>query len=369
MEILEKAKVLSSSGRYDSCGPKMCEVKVDSGLGGIYYAKAEHKSCKIFKTLMENSCSFDCKYCGNARGCTKSKASYEPGELAKVFNHLQTTLDVNGLFLSSAVAGDPDRVTEKMIEAVRIVRQENKFNGYVHFKVLPGTSYELIKQAAELSDRMSINIEAPNREALNELSSCKEYRTDILKRQAWISRLGLESGQTTQMIVNRLSTDKDILRMADWEYTNLDLRRMYYSAFRPVAGTPLEDEKAEPLFRQNHLYNADFLIRQYDYSVKEFNGIMDEGMLPNEDPKLAIAKASFDGAVDINEAGFEELIRIPGIGPKTAKRIVDSREAGSTGNGGKITKYEQLKRFGGWIERAKPFIEVDGKRQTMLMEF
>ena len=361
MELLEKAKILSNSGQYDSCGPKMCEVKVNSGLGGVYYAKAEHKTCKIFKTLMENSCSFDCKYCANRSGCSKTKASYEPRELAKVFDYLRRKERVQELFLSSAVAGDPDRVTEKMIEAVKIIRNDYRFYGYVHFKVLPGTSYELVKQASELSNRMSINIEAPNKGVLSELSSCKDYKIDILKRQAWISRFELSGGQTTQMIVNKLATDKDILRMVDWEYEAMKLRRVYYSAFRPVAGTPLENEKAEPLARQNHLYNADFLIRQYGYEIQEFNNIMKNEMLPGEDPKVAIAKANFEGAIDINQASFEELVRIPGIGPKTARRIIDSKE--------KITKYEELKKFGGWVERAKPFIEVDGKRQTMLGEF
>ena len=142
MEVFEKIRVLSGAGEFDSCGPKTCEVKVEEGLGGIYYAKAEHKTCKLFKTLMDNSCSFDCKYCGNAKGCAKNKASYEPKELADVFMHLHKKIDVNGLFLSSGVAGDPDKVTEKMIEAVKILRKNYDFNGYIHFKVLPGTSYE-----------------------------------------------------------------------------------------------------------------------------------------------------------------------------------------------------------------------------------
>ncbi len=361
MDILEKAKILSNSGQYDSCGPKMCEVRIKSGLGGIYYAKAEHKSCRIFKTLMENSCSFDCKYCANRSGCSKQKASYEPRELARVFDYLRKTEGVHELFLSSAVAGEPDRVTERMLEAVRIIRGDYHFRGYVHFKVLPGTSYELVRQASELSNRMSINIEAPSRAVLSELSSCKDLRTDILKRQAWISRLGLSGGQTTQVIVNNLASDSELLRMADWEYGKLGLRRVYYSAFRPVEGTPLGGEKAEPMSRQNHLYNADFLMRAYGYEKQEFEKIMEDGMLPNEDPKAAIAMADFDGAVDINQASYEELIRIPGIGPKTAKRIVESKE--------RITKYEELQRFGGWVERAKPFIEIDGKRQSMLCEF
>jgi len=358
MNVLERAKVLADAGRYDSCGPKGCEVKVLAGLGGIYHAKAEHKTCRLFKTLMDNNCSFDCKYCQNASGCDNKKASYTPEELATLFNYLHKHFKVDGLFLSSSVAGDPDEVTERMIEAVRIIRQKYGFNGYVHFKVLPGASYELIKRAAELATRMSINIEAPNETILEELSSCKDYKTDILRRQEWISELNLSGGQTTQVIVNDMATDEEILRMLDREYKKFDLRRVYFSGFKPIKGTPLENEKPCPLHRQNLLYKVDFLMRVYGYGIEEFKLIMEGGMLPYEDPKLALAKATFDSPIDINEASYEELVRIPGIGPKAARKIVESK--------GKITSYRELKGLGVWVKRAKPFIEVNGKKQTML---
>jgi len=360
VNTLEKARILGDAGRYDSCGPKACEVKVENGLGGIYHAKAEHKTCRIFKTLMDNSCSFDCRYCSNAAGCSKNKASYEPEEVAGLFDYLVKNLAVEGLFLSSGVSGNPDKATEKMIEAVKIARTKYRFRGYVHFKVLPGTSYELVKQASELSNRMSVNIEAPNSSIMQELSGCKDYSIDILRRQRWISKLGLGGGQSTQMIINDMSTDKDVLKMSDWEYEKLDLRRVYYAAFRPVKGTPLENEKATPLTRQNRLYNSDFLMRDYGYKLKELYEIMDEGMLPREDPKLALAKATFDRPLDLNEASYEELIRVPGIGPKTAKTIIL--------NGG-VKKYEELHKLGGWVKRARPFIEINGKRQSMLGDF
>ena len=144
-------------------------------------------------------------------------------------------------------------------------------------------------------------------------------------------------------------------------YNSFKLKRMYYSAFRPIKGTVMEKEKPASFLRQNRLYNVDFLMREYKYRLKEFSSLLDNDMLPSEDPKLALAKANFDGAIDINEASYKELIRIPGIGPCTAKKIVTSKQP--------ITRYRQLHEFGGWIKRAKPFIEVDGKRQKMLMEF
>jgi len=359
MNILEKAKVLSKAGHYDSCGPKMCEVNISNSLGGIYHAKTEHETCRIFKTLMDNNCSFDCKYCGNANNCTKKKAKYEPKELGTLFNYVNKNLQVNGLFLSSAVAGNPDKVTEKMIESVKLIRTKHRFKGYVHFKVLPGTSKELVKQASELSNRMSINIEAPNKDIMTEMSNCKDYTNDIMKRQRWMTELN--QNQTTQVIINEFSTDKQVMKMMDFEYKEMNLKRVYFSAFRPVKGTEFENNTPGSITRETRLYNVDFLLRSYNYKTTEFKEIMDNDMLPREDPKLALAKANFDSPVDINESDYDELIRVPGIGPKTATRIIHSKQ--------KITKYEQLHKLGGWIKRAKPFITIDGKRQKMLSEY
>lgn len=361
MTLLEKVNLLGEAGRYDSCGPKACEVQVTRGLGGIYSARAEHNSCRLFKTLLDNKCSFDCKYCPNAKGCGRRKASYQPAELARLFDLLHTHLKVDGLFLSSSVAGDPDEVTERMLEAVRLLRNKYAFHGYVHFKVLPGTSYELIKQASELATRLSINIEAPNKRVLAELASCKDLKNDLVRRQHWISKLNVAGGQTTQLIINDLATDKDILQMVDWEYQTMQLKRVYFSAFKPVKGTPLEHEPPGSVLRQHRLYNVDFLMRVYGYQLKEVAAVLNDGMLPREDPKLVLARATFDAPVDINEASYEDLIRIPGIGPRTARKILTRK--------GEITRYEQLQQLGGGLKRAKPFIELNGKRQTVLGQF
>lgn len=361
MTLLEKVNLLGAAGRYDSCGPRACEVQVTRGLGGIYTARAEHKSCRLFKTLLDNDCSFDCKYCPNAQGCGRRRASYQPAELARVFDLLHRHLKVDGLFLSSSVAGDPDEVTERMLETVRLLRHKYAFHGYVHFKVLPGTSYELIKQASELATRLSINLEAPNRHVLAELAPCKDFTNDILRRQRWISQLTVPGGQTTQLMINDLATDKEILQMVDWEYRALHLKRVYYSAFKPVKGTPLEHETPGSVLRQHRLYNVDFLLRVYGYQLSEFEPVLHEGMLPREDPKLALARATFDAPVDLTEASYEDLIRIPGIGPRTARKLLTRK--------GKITRYEQLQQLGGAVKRAQPFIELNGRRQTVLSQF
>ncbi len=358
MGILDKVRLLAESGRYDSCGPKSCEVKITKGLGGIYNAKSERKDCTLFKTLMTNSCGFDCKYCLNPK--CKNKVSYEPEELASLFMNLVRNYDVHGLFLSSGVAGDADKISEKMIKAVRLIRFKYKFRGYVHFKILPGVSYEIVKQASELANRLSINIEAPNSSVLSELSTSKDFKIDLLKRQAWISHLS--NNQTTQMIVSNHATDKDILKMMKWEYEKLKLKRVYFSAFKPVPGTDLEKEPEVSNKRENHLYNSDFLIRKYGYSFKEFNSILDEGMLPNADPKLAMAKVDFN-SLDVNDASYDELIRVPGIGLKGAKKIVEQRKKE------KINSWKVLGKLGVIQKRAGAFLKVNGYRQKMLGEF
>jgi predicted DNA-binding helix-hairpin-helix protein len=272
-------------------------------------------------------------------------------------------LDVNGLFLSSGVARDPDYETSRMIDAVKLVRQDFGFKGYIHFKVLPGVSRHLIVEASKYADRMSINVEAPNKSILSQYSTCKDFRNDILKRQSWIQSIHPKSGQSTQVVLSNISTDKDILKLMRYEYEYMALKRVYYSSFIPVPGTALENEPAEPKIRESRLYNVDFLIRLYGYKYKEFLQIMDDEMLPRTDPKLALAKFSFERPLDINESSYGDLIRIPGIGPKTASAIL------ARCKNGKIDSYAQLDALGATVERAKPFISLNGMRQSSLGEF
>jgi len=361
MNLIQKARLLADGGKHDTCGFKACEIKINNSLGGIYHAKAEHKTCRIFKTLMNNTCKFDCKYCSNANCGAKQKVAYKPEELAGIFDHLNKKLNVSGLFLSSGIGTDPDRETERMIEAVRIVRKKQKFRGYIHFKVLPGTSYHLVKHAAAYVNRMSVNIEFPNKSIMSEFSSCKDFKTDILRRQAWLSHLNLSGGQTTQLILSDHVTDNDVLKMMRWEYDALDLRRVYFKSFMPTKGTPLENEKPGSMLRQNNLYHVDFLVRQYGYSFKEFQQIAPEGMLPSEDPKLALAKLTFDRPVDINDSSFEELIRVPGIGPVTAKKLCEHKK--------QINSFKELQQIGVRLKTARPFINVNGSHQKMLSAF
>jgi putative DNA modification/repair radical SAM protein len=373
MNTLQKVEVLGQSAKWDSCASSSSnrKVKTKDRIGnaagcGICHSFTEDGQCiSLWKTLYSNACSFDCKYCANSSGCNKNPARFEPEEFAKVFMSLYIRNYVEGLFISSAVEKDSDKTTENMIEAVDLIRNRYKFQGYIHFKVLPGTSYDLIKHASEFADRMSVNLEAPNSSRMSEISSVKDYKVDILRRQAWLKRMKLPSGQTTQLVVGGSDeTDLEILKMIDWEYENIQLKRGYYSAFTPVPKTPLQFKDRTPLLREHRLFNIDFMLRKYNIPLKEFREIMDNEMLPRIDPKVALARHFFDSGVDLNQADWNDLIRVPGIGPRSAHRILELQK-----NHVKINKKVQLKNIGVVLKRALPFITLNGKRQKMITEY
>jgi len=375
MEILDKIRILGDAGKYDTCASSSSNRKTttndrigNAASAGICHSFTQNGRCvSLFKTLYSNSCIYDCKYCSNST-CAKKKSqkvSYTPEELAKTFMSLYVRNYVEGLFLSSGIVKDPDKTTEDMLTTVQLLRDKYKFHGYIHFKVIPGVNKHLLKHASEFADRMSVNLEAPNKSRLSEISSNKDYKIDIIRRQRWVKQFKLPAGQTTQYVVGGSDeTDIEILKRTRWEYENVSLRRAYFSVFLPVRGTPFQNKTPEPLLREHRLYNIDFMMRQYKIKLKEFSSIMQDGMLPKDDPKLLLAKQTLTKPVDVNESSFEQLIRVPGIGPTSANRILRLQK-----NKQKITKYETLHSMGIVLKRAKPFIKVNGRAQTHLGRF
>ena len=373
---LNKVRELSDAGRFDLCSScttpeyrqKYTEDAItQASLGGIYHAHiTDGKTVPIFKTLMSNSCTHDCNYCTNSTNCKnkKQKSMYSPDELAKVFNHLRKNNQVHGLFLSSGIVKDADFTTERMIDAVKIVRNKFNFKGYIHFKALPGVSFDLLKEAKNYATRMSINLESTSKERINELTSIKEYKSDILRRQSWIKKLQPNGGQTTQMVIGGAGeTDWEVMKMMKWEYENMKLHRMYYSTFTPVKNTPFEDKTAAPKWRGNRLYNVDWLYRVYNYDFKELKELLTDEMLPNQDPKITHAKMFLEKPVDISKANYEELIKVPGIGPKTARNIIQRR------TNSRSFRRQNLHQCGAILHRADPFIKVNGWSQKSLAAF
>lgn len=370
-----KIRMLGSGGKYDVCQSSNCgsgprpergPIGASSSFGVCKSATPDGRTVCLLKTLLTNKCVHDCKYCENA--VPGPRAEFEPQELAKLFMGLYLQNRVEGLFLSSGVCGDADRTAERMIEAVSLVRNKYQFGGYVHLKVLPGMSYEYVKQMSELADRMSINIEAPSHQQLSEIAPNKDMNNDIIKRQDAIrefdSKGHLSAGQTTQLIVGAADeTDSDILKMMDWQYKNQNLKRIYFSAFGPCPNTPFSSKKATPLSREHRLYQTDWLLRVYKMPVREITGALGEdGNLPNADPKTVLAVNNGLKPVDVNTAQYKELLRVPGIGPQSASRILALRRAQK-----RITSYKELHNIGVVLKRASPFIKVNGWTQARLI--
>ncbi len=373
---LNKVSALGEATKHDVCASS-ATPRVVKGLdrignassGGICHSFTPDGRCvSLFKTLFTNNCDQNCSYCPNSKKCNSSGKtySYTPEELAEITLSLYQSNYIEGLFLSSGISGDEDIIMEKLIESVRLLREKYKFEGYIHLKILPGSDKDYIKRCMEYADRVSLNIETSSKTRLQEISSTKDYQYDILRRQRYIRDLmddtNLPSGHTTQTLVGAAGeNDKEIFESMIREYRRMDIKRMYYAAFTPVEDTEFEGKENVPETREHRLYQTDWLFRVYDLSPREINLAFDgEGFLGDRDPKLKIARRIFDDAVDPNEASYERLIRVPGIGPKSATRIVKSREKE------KISKRRELDKLGVVLKRARPFLELNGWKDTTL---
>lgn len=377
-----KIEILGDASKFDVCASMASPRSVsrinrigNPNRAGICHAFAPDGRCiSLFKVLMTNQCLYDCKYCVNNCGNAKTKVIFEPEELARAFMGLYIRNYVEGLFLSSGVWKSATDITEKIIEALSLIRNTYHFQGYMHIKILPGTDKEYIRQIMELADRVSINVELPGPSRLSEVSSMKSYETDILACQKHIHNYFKEglspAGHTTQFIVGTTTeSDHEIIERLHWEYSTLELKRVYFSGFTPIKGTPLGHKKVlekKGRKRENYLYRLDWLYRRYNYGIERIFSIMDEnGMIPlGIDPKISLALKDDLFPLDVNEASYEELLQVPGIGEISSRRIINLRK-----NNKKISNYGDLQRVGVVVKRAKSFITVNGRRQTRIKEF
>jgi len=320
-------------------------AKWDRAVVPIYEAAARGRCVPLLKTLLTSHCKNDCKYCAFRAERKCLRTAWNPQKLAEITMHLWSQGKIRGLFLSSSVAKDPDHVTEKQLEVLNNLRSMG-YSGYIHLRIMPGTSRHYIKEAVRLTDRVGVNLEAPNSDIFDELCPDKGgFKEAILKRLDWIieevislkrkgevkgrkfgfSRAGID----TQLIVGAVE-DNDLqhIRTTEWLYKKLGLRRVYYSGFEPIPQTPLEKRPTCPPWREYRLYQASFLIRDYGITSKELETILnDKGFLPNMDPKRVLAKINPEiFPVDLNTASFHEIVRIPHVGPTTAKKILEARK-------------------------------------------
>ncbi len=362
---MDKLSTLAAAARFDVCGCGGRGYAAGSPLSFIYQASLPGGGCiSLLKVLLTNVCVNDCAYCVNQVGRDIPRCSFQSEELARLFVELYTKRLVQGLFLSSGIGPDASRTMESMIKVVEILRQRYGFRGYIHLKILPGAGFDYIEAGCKLASRVSVNIEAPTAHHLARLSHKKDLLHGILERMRWVKQLVSQddslvpSGQTTQFVVGAAGeTDRDILHTTQTLYGDIGLRRVYFSAFRPIRDSRLEGLQPAPPIREHRLYQIDWLHRIYGFAYSEIELALDKNdNLPlGKDPKLVIARQQpWLFPVDINMAAYKELLRVPGIGPASAKKIIETRQERS------ITSVQQLKRMKVVTGRALPFIRFKG---------
>ena len=379
--IEEKLRILSDAAKYDvSCSSSGSSRKnVNNGLGnaainGICHSwSADGRCISLLKILMTNYCIYDCKYCINRKDNDIERAILSLDEIVKLTINFYRRNYIEGLFLSSGIIKSADYTMELMIAVAKKLRLEEKFNGYIHMKVIPGASRQLINEIGLYVDRVSVNIEFAENTALKLLAPDKKP-TDISTSMGLIRKNMIENaedkkifkstpsfipaGQTTQMIIGASGeSDYAILARSENLYKNFDLKRVYYSGYVPVnkSGILVSTEQAVPMIREHRLYQADWLLRFYDFKADEILDEKDPFVDSLLDPKTNWAiKNSHFFPIEINKASYKDLLRVPGIGVTSAKRIVMTRKYSTI-------RYEHLKKLGIVIKRAKYFIVVNGE--------
>jgi len=378
--IDEKLRILSDAAKYDvSCSSSGSSRKnTSNGLGNAAYSgichswSADGRCVSLLKILMTNYCIYDCKYCISRKSNDIERAILTPDEIVRLTMNFYRRNYIEGLFLSSGVIKNADYTMEQMIAVAKKLRLEENFNGYIHMKVIPGASRELIHEIGLYVDRVSVNIELAENKALKLLAPDKKP-TDISTSMGLIRKNQIQNteekklfkstpsfipaGQTTQMIIGAGGeSDFAILNRSENLYKNFGLKRVYYSAYVPVNKSGiLANTNAVPMLREHRIYQADWLLRFYNFKAEEILDEKNPFIDPLLDPKANWAVQNWHlFPMEINRASYKDLIRIPGIGVTSAKRIVMARRHN-------VIKYEHLKKLGVVIKRAKYFITVNGE--------
>ncbi len=380
MDIVKKVELLSTSAKYDvSCSSSGSDRQNYNGLGngvksGICHSWSDDGRCiSLLKILFTNYCIYDCAYCINRKSNDVERTSFTTDEIVGLTINFYKRNYIEGLFLSSGIVKSPNFTMERLFEVVYKLRFRENFNGYIHLKAIPGADIEIIKKVGYLVDRLSVNIEIPSNNGLKLLAPDKK-KDDILTPISFIGRTILQNrdqkresqntknfvgaGQSTQMIVGATpESDYDILYLTSNLYKNFNMKRVYYSAYVPVVTNDnrLPTIVKPPLKREHRLYQADWLLRFYKFNIGEIiseeNPFLDDGL----DPKFfwALKNLSFF-PVEINGASYDTLLRVPGIGVKSAQKIVSSRKFANL-------NFNDLKKIGVVLKRAKYFITCNGK--------
>ena len=388
MDLLEKLTILTDAAKYDaSCTSSGVSRGFQAGkigntsssvAGCCHSFSADGRCISLLKVLMTNCCVYDCKYCVNRRSNDTRRAAFTPRELAELTIQFYRRNYIEGLFLSSGVLRDPDYTTQRMIEALRLLRQEYSFNGYIHAKAIPGANPELVRQLGFLADRLSVNIELPSQKGLAALAPDKT-KASILSPMRLIREQGQQNkeelvkyrhapafapaGQSTQLIVGATDdSDRHILHLTESLYSRYRLKRVFYSAYVPVVENPLLPalHTKPPLLREHRLYQADWLLRFYGFRAEELLDVSHPNFDPMLDPKCYWAITHPEQfPVEIMSADLDRLLRVPGIGPTGARRILSARRTG-------LLRFGDLHKMGIVLKRAQFFILCGGRMREGL---
>jgi len=388
-DILERADLLGHDAQFDLC-TREGRPAPDGDGSGAGLARAErryrhgdirrhislvqhprHGPMPVLKMLQTNACAKDCFYCPFRAGRSFRREAFTPDELARLTDQLYRARVIRGLFLSSGVVGHGDYSMERIVATAEILRHRLRFDGYLHLKLMPAASDAAVERAIALADRVSANLEAPNPVRLARLTTTKDLNADLVAPLRRVARLAAARGRsvsrTTQFVVGAAGeSDAEILGTTDRLYREVGLARAYFSAFRPVPDTPLDGLPAEDPARERRLYQADFLLRQYRFTLADLPLDAGGGLPRDVDPKLAWARAHPERfPVEVNRAGRETLLRVPGLGPRAVERILAARRARA------IRDVSHLQALGIHARRVAAWVTLDGRmapRQLALPE-
>jgi predicted DNA-binding helix-hairpin-helix protein len=381
MEQFDKLKILSENLDVDDENhasiQKTCEIVKNSGqYPDVTYAKLPGGgTIPLLKTMVSSICEKNCNYCAFRSGRDIRRATFSPDELADTFLSMVNKKIVKGLFLSSGILGKGIFSQDRIIATAEILRVKKKFQGYLHLKVMPGAEKDQIKELMKYADRVSINLEAPNPERLSTLAPKKDFFNEIFTRLKWIYEIKSEDETkgvwknrwpsiSTQFVVGPANeNDRELIQSTAYLFDNLKLARVYFMAFSPVLNTPFENISPENPVREHRLYQASFLLRDYGFQATEFFFDSYGKLSLDTDPKTIWANEKLlHSPFEINTASFQELLRIPGIGPKRAASIISYRKRN------RIKTLGDLSRLGISCAKSGNYILINGKKSAMQLK-
>lgn len=326
------------------------------------------KKIRLLKTLLSSACERDCYYCPFRAGRDFRRATFKPEPFARAFMSLHRGGLVDGLFLSSGVFNGGVHTQDQLLAAAEILRYKLKYRGYLHLKLMPGAQKAQVEQAMRLADRVSVNLEAPNQTRLHRLAPHKDFAAELASLLRWVEEIRREQSparawkgrwpsSVTQFVVGAAGeSDLELLAVTEQLHRQAGMARAFFSAFRPIPDTPLEGHPPTPPVRQNRLYQASFLLRDYGFDLEDLPFEPDGNLPPHTDPKTAWAERHLrHQPVEINTAPRQRLLRVPGLGPKGVEAIVRARREK------RLRELSQLRKLGIQTNRAAPYIHLDGK--------